>query len=35
MGEVHRRTELVEQLLRTQLPELGLVVIHAEPREGA
>ncbi len=35
MGEVHRRTELAEQILRTRLPELGHVVIHAEPREGA
>ncbi len=35
MGEVHRRTELVEQLLRTRLTGLGLVFIHAEPREGA
>ena len=34
MGEVHRRTELVEQLLRTRLPGLGLVFIHAEPRDG-
>jgi divalent metal cation (Fe/Co/Zn/Cd) transporter len=35
MGEVHRRTELVEQALRTRIPGLGTVVIHAEPREGA
>lgn len=35
MGEVHLRTELVEQILRTRLPELGHVVIHAEPREEA
>lgn len=34
MGEVHRRTELVEHILRTQLPELGYVLLHAEPREG-
>jgi divalent metal cation (Fe/Co/Zn/Cd) transporter len=34
MGEVHRRTELIEQLLRTRMPELGLVFIHAEPTEG-
>jgi cation diffusion facilitator family transporter len=34
MGEVHRRTELVEQTLKTRVPELGYVVIHAEPREG-
>jgi cation diffusion facilitator family transporter len=33
MGEVHRRTELVEQVLRTRLLELEHVVIHAEPRE--
>jgi cation diffusion facilitator family transporter len=35
MGEVHRRTELIEQVLRMQIPELEHVVIHAEPREGA
>jgi cation diffusion facilitator family transporter len=35
MGEVHRRTELIEQVLRTRIPELEHVVIHAEPREGA
>ena len=35
MGEVHRRTELVEQTLRTRIPGLGTVVIHAEPREEA
>jgi cation diffusion facilitator family transporter len=34
MGEVHRRTELVEQTLKTRVPGLGYVVIHAEPREG-
>lgn len=31
MGEVHLRTERVEQALRTRLPELEQVVIHAEP----
>jgi divalent metal cation (Fe/Co/Zn/Cd) transporter len=35
MGDVHRRTELVERMLSTQLPKLGYVVIHAEPREEA
>ena len=35
MGEVHRRTELIEQVLRMEIPELEHVVIHAEPREGA
>jgi cation diffusion facilitator family transporter len=34
MGEVHRRTERVEQTLKTRMPGLGYVVIHAEPREG-
>jgi divalent metal cation (Fe/Co/Zn/Cd) transporter len=34
VGEVHRRTELIEQVLRTEVQELGQVVIHAEPREG-
>ncbi len=34
MGEVHRRTELGEQTLKTRVPGLGYVVIHAEPREG-
>jgi divalent metal cation (Fe/Co/Zn/Cd) transporter len=34
MGEVHRRTEFIEQVLRTRVPELEHVVIHAEPRGG-
>ena len=34
VGEVHHRTELIEQVLRTEVQELGQVVIHAEPREG-
>lgn len=32
MGEIHRRTEAVEQELRRRVPELEHVVIHAEPR---
>jgi hypothetical protein len=35
MGEVHRRTELIEQVLRMWVPELEHVVIHTEPREDA
>ena len=35
MGEVHRRTEFIEQVLRTRIPELEHVVIHTEPREDA
>lgn len=31
MGEVHPRTEALEQLIRRRLPELESVVIHAEP----
>lgn len=31
MGEIHRRTELLEQALRERLPELEHVLIHAEP----
>lgn len=31
MGEVHLRTERVEQELRTSLPDLEQIVIHAEP----
>jgi len=34
VGEVHHRTELIEQVLRTEVQELRQVVIHAEPREG-
>ncbi len=33
MIEVHKRTELIEQALRLQFPELGHLVIHAEPGE--
>ena len=35
MGEVHRRTERIEQVLRMWVPELENVVIHTEPREEA
>ena len=35
MGEVHRRTELIEQVLRMWVPELEHVVIHTEPRKVA
>lgn len=35
MGEVHIRTETIEQALREAHPQLERVVIHAEPREGA
>lgn len=31
VGEIHRRTEKLEQLLRERFPTLGRVVIHAEP----
>jgi divalent metal cation (Fe/Co/Zn/Cd) transporter len=34
VGEVHHRTELIEQVLRTEVHELGQVVIHAEPKKG-
>ena len=33
MIEVHRRTELIEHALRRHLPDLGHLVIHAEPGE--
>ncbi len=33
VGEAHRITEELETLLRARLPELGRVVIHAEPFE--
>lgn len=33
MGEVHIRTEAIEQVLRDAHPQLERVVIHAEPRE--
>ncbi len=33
MVEVHQRTELIEQALRKRFPELGHLVIHAEPAE--
>jgi divalent metal cation (Fe/Co/Zn/Cd) transporter len=33
VGEVHHRTELIEQVLRAEVQELRQVVIHAEPRE--
>lgn len=32
MGAVHLRTEQIELLLRERLPQVGRVVIHAEPR---
>lgn len=35
MGEIHRRTERIEQGLRQRAPELDQLVIHAEPRHGA
>ena len=31
MGEIHRRTELIEQAVRERIPDLDHVVIHAEP----
>ncbi|HEX5438773.1 MAG TPA: cation diffusion facilitator family transporter [Gemmatimonadaceae bacterium] len=34
VGEVHRRTELLETRLRERLPDVGRVLIHAEPAEG-
>jgi cation diffusion facilitator family transporter len=33
MGEVHARTEKIEQSLRQRFPSLEHVVVHAEPRE--
>lgn len=33
MGEIHRRTEILELLLRGRLLDLEMVVIHAEPSE--
>ncbi len=35
MGEIHRRTEIIELEIRRLLPSLEHVVIHAEPREEA
>jgi len=32
MGEVHRRTEQIEQMLRQEFPDLDQVFIQAEPR---
>ncbi len=32
MGDIHRRTERIEQELRRAIPNLEIVVIHAEPR---
>lgn len=32
MGHIHRRTELIEQLLRERFPQLDHIVIQAEPR---
>jgi cation diffusion facilitator family transporter len=31
MGEIHRRTERIEQALRERYPDLRRIVIHAEP----
>ena len=32
VAEAHRRTELIERSLRERLPELGHLIVHAEPR---
>lgn len=34
VAEAHRRTELIERTLRELLPELGHLIVHAEPRTG-
>jgi cation diffusion facilitator family transporter len=33
VGDIHRRTEQLEQELRERIPTLGRVIIHAEPAE--
>lgn len=35
MGEIHHRTELIEQAVRERVPDMDHVVIHAEPAEGS
>jgi cation diffusion facilitator family transporter len=32
VAEAHRRTELIERTLRERLPDLGHLIVHAEPR---
>ena len=34
VAEVHGITEVLESRLRQEFPELGRVVIHAEPSDG-